>query len=292
MILHQAIRYGEELLRDAGIADAQWNAERLLLKTLGIGRAEVYANLQRELTDVQGSAYRALLVRRAQHEPLAYIEGTQEFYGREFHVDRSVLIPRPETEEVVRAALALTLPAKPGILDLGAGSGCIAATLALEIRGARVTALELSRAAIRVLRSNSHGEVKIVRGDLFSPPFLPASFDLLVSNPPYVEEKDYESLPAETRHEPREALVPASLKAVFLSLLQTAKLFLKPGGFMIFEIGAGQDSVVDELLKKQTGISKIGSRSDFRGILRTFILQNTCTSSMISSSRSNETQSS
>lgn len=275
MTLHEAIRHGEGLLRAAGVEDPGWNAERLLLKAARISRAAAYANLQREINKDEWTIYEGLLERRARHEPLAYIEGTQEFYGREFYVDHRVLIPRPETEEIIRAALQLQLPAEPRILDLGAGSGCIAVTLALELSGSRVFALELSPAAIPVLFKNGDGKIQVARGSLFAPPFRRESFDLIVSNPPYVEEKDYAGLPAETLHEPREALVPASLDAVFLSLMNNATLLLKHGGFLIFEIGAGQGPLVEDLLMQHRGVSKLGSRSDFRGLLRTIVLQKT-----------------
>lgn len=275
MTVHEAIRYGEELLAGSGVEQAWWNAERLLLMALNISRAEAYADLRREVDNDEWRKYEGLLQRRARHEPLAYIEGTQEFYGREFYVNHRVLIPRPETEEIIRAALGLQLPPAPRILDLGAGSGCIALTLALELSGACVVALELSKAAFPVLQKNGQKRIKLIRGDLFSPPFRREVFDLIVSNPPYVEEEDYAGLPAETRHEPREALVPASLNSVFLSLMKSADVFLKPGGYLVFEIGAGQESLVKDLLMQQRGVSKIGSRSDFRGLLRTIVLQKT-----------------
>ena len=247
----------------------------MLLKAAGISRAEAYANLQRGIGEDGRMIYEALLERRARHEPLAYIEGTQEFYGREFYVDRTVLIPRPETEEIIRAALDLRLPRNPRILDLGAGSGCLAVTLALEINGSRVVAVELSQAAIPMLMKNGQGRIGIVRGNFNAPPFRRGSFDLIVSNPPYVELAEYEALPAETRHEPREALVPDSVRGVFGALLQDASLLLKPGGYLVFEIGAGQQGLVEDLLSRARGVSKVGSRSDFRGILRTFVLHKT-----------------
>lgn len=273
MTLHKAIRHGEELMRANGIDDPRWNAERLLLHVLRISRAQAYADLQRELSSEEWREYLGLLERRAQQEPLAFIEGVQEFYGRDFHVDSSVLIPRPETEEIIRAALDLPLPPEPCILDLGAGSGNIAVTLGFEIPGACVIALEISAAAIPILKQNAAGKVSIVRGNLEAPPFCPGTFDLIVSNPPYVEENEYATLPAETKHEPRMALVPRSVPAMYASLLKNAAVYLKAGGYLIFEIGLGQEKLIEKLILEQTGISLSGSRSDFRRILRTFILQ-------------------
>lgn len=273
MTLHNAIRHGEDLLRANGIDDPRWNAERLLLLALRISRAQAYTDLRRELSSDEWMEYLRLLARRAQHEPLAYIEEVQEFCGHDFHVNNSVLIPRPETEEIIRAALELSLPPAPRILDLGAGSGNIAVTLGLEIPTARVVALEMSAAAIPVLQRNAAGRISIVRGNLESPPFHPASFDLIVSNPPYVEEKDYASLPVETKHEPLMALVPQSVRAMYASLLRNATVYLKAGGHLIFEIGLGQEKLIEQLMLEQTHMSLSGSRSDFRRILRTFILR-------------------
>jgi release factor glutamine methyltransferase len=273
MTVNEAVRHGEEMLRRSGIADARWNVERLLLIAMRVTRAQLYSNLRKELAEAEQTDFEALLARRGAHEPLAYIEGTQEFYGREFYVNRHVLIPRPETEEVIRAALDLQLPSRPVILDLGAGSGNLAITLALEISGSRVWALEKSRLAIEVILKNAKRRVHTVCGDLHQPPFQTRCFDLIVSNPPYVEAHEYPGLPAETRHEPRSALVPHSAPDVYRSLLKNATNLLKSGGYLIFEIGAGQEDLIEKLILEQGGMSKVGSRRDFQKILRTFILQ-------------------
>ena len=271
MTLHAAMRMGEALLQKSGIDDPLWNAERLLMNALGITRVQAYSSLQRELTAAELQSFNILLMRRAAHEPLAYIEGTQEFYGREFHVSKSVLIPRPETEEIIHAALELQWPARPCILDLGAGSGCIGITLAMEIPGAIVASVETSPEAIEVLKLNARGEIEIVRGNFFRLPFQPDTFDLIVSNPPYVNPPDAAQLPAETRHEPRIALVPESVEGMYSALMETAARFLKRGGYFIFEIGAGQQEIIQTLLKLCPELSLIALRNDFRNIPRAFI---------------------
>lgn len=271
MTLHAALRQGEDFLQKSGVEDPRWNAERLLLYALRIKRAEAYSSLNRELTAAEMHAFQSLLERRAAHEPLAYIEGTQEFYGREFQVNEHVLIPRPETEEIIRAALELQLPARPRIVDLGSGSGCIGITLALEIPGARVTALEISAEAIDVLKCNARGAIQIVRGDFLALPFQRETFDLIVSNPPYVESGDLANLPLETKHEPRIALIPDSIRGIYGGLLATAALCLKPGGYLIFEIGAGQEQLIETLVRSQSDLSLTAIRNDFRNIPRTFV---------------------
>ena len=275
MTIHEALRHGAELLQQSGLADPPWNAERLLLRALHTSRAAIYSELQKELDPTELEAYQRLLQRRAAHEPLAYIEGTQEFYGREFHVSPAVLIPRPETEEIVRAALELPLAKSPRILDIGAGSGCIGVTLALEIASPNVVALEYSAAAIPVLRSNAAPGLHIIRGNLFSPPLSPGTFDLIASNPPYVEESEFQSLPRETLWEPREALLASSLEAVYEALLSSASLLLRKDGYLIFEFGFHQEERLEALCLQQSGLRLCSIRRDFRNILRACILQKT-----------------
>lgn len=260
-------------MAESGVADARWNAERLLLLALQRNRAQIYSELNRDLSPEEQQAYEVLLQKRADHFPLAYLEGVQEFFGRPFQVDPGVLIPRPETEEIIRASLQLDLPAPARILDLGAGSGILAVTLTLEIPGAQAIALDISAAALRLLHRNRTDHVFPVRGDLALPPFLPGSFDLVVSNPPYVEEADFGQLPRETHWEPREALVTASLEQTYLMLLEQGGRLLRPGGYLIFEIGFGQLERIRSLCQTQTLLRLQDARNDFRGIPRTLVLK-------------------
>ena len=176
MTIHQTILHGEQILQQAGIDQPKWNSERLLLLALHQTRSKLYSELNRELTESEFSKFSDLLKKRAEHYPLAYLEGTQEFFGHEFFVNESVLIPRPETEEIIRAVLART-GRPPKILDLGSGSGAIPITLSREIPGSRNFALEISEPAISVLKQNSKGSVAIVRGDFSLLCFLPQTLD-------------------------------------------------------------------------------------------------------------------
>ncbi|MCI0615136.1 peptide chain release factor N(5)-glutamine methyltransferase, partial [bacterium] len=212
MNIRKVLTSGAAMLHDYGIRDPHWNAERLLQLSLGLDRAHLFSELSAEITPEQEQLYRSLLSRRAVHYPLAYLEGVQEFYGREFAVNETVLIPRPETEEIVRAVLSLSLSPRPLILDVGAGSGAIAVTLSQEISGARVIAVEISIFAMTVLKQNAQDRVELVRSDFYHVPFQDSIFDVVVSNPPYVELSEYEQLPRETRWEPREALLTSDLK--------------------------------------------------------------------------------
>jgi release factor glutamine methyltransferase len=273
MNIHQALSFGETMLHEYGISDPRLNAERLLQLSLRFDRAQLFSQLSLELTPEQERFYRALLSRRAVQYPLAYLESVQEFFGREFAVNETVLIPRPETEEIIRAVLNLSLSAEPRILDIGAGSGAIAVTLSHEIRGARVIALELSIFAMDLLKQNANGRTHIVRGDFNRLPFHDSSFDVVVSNPPYVEVTEYDQLPRETRWEPREALITSDLEETYETLLKSSLRILKSGGFLIFEIGYGQSERIQALVREHPDFSLKEIRDDYQRIPRTFVLQ-------------------
>ena len=261
------------MLHDYGIQDSHWNAERLLQLTLGFDRAKLFSELSTELTAEEEHLYHSLLSRRAVHYPLAYLEGTQEFFGRDFAVDETVLIPRPETEEIVRAVLNLSLSAQPLILDVGAGSGAIAVTLSYEMNGARIIGLEKSILAMPLLKQNARRRIDIIRGDFYHLPFRNAVFDVVVSNPPYVELPEYEQLPRETRWEPREALLTSNLFDTYDTLLKSSSRILKSGGFLILEIGYAQSEKIQALVRTNTAFNLKELREDHQKIPRTFVLQ-------------------
>jgi release factor glutamine methyltransferase len=265
MTIQQALANGTQFLQSG------WNAERLLMLTLECDRAHLYANPQQILTAQQHQRFEELVAKRAKHYPLAYLEGTQEFFGREFIVNESVLIPRPETEQIIFAVRDLKLPERPVILDLGAGSGILAITLALEISTARVIALEKSFDATRIIQANLRAlgvsAVNPLKADFHHCPIQTARVDLIVSNPPYVETNT--QLPAETLFEPRLALITENLEETYQSLISEAKRMLKPGGYFVFEIGFGQSDRIRNLCKQ----SLVSVRKDQQGIDRGFVLK-------------------
>jgi release factor glutamine methyltransferase len=275
MTIQQAIHYGEKLLQESGVERPRWNAEQLLLFSLKQDRSKIYTELNRVLTYLEQQSYQGLLRKRAEHFPLAYIEGTQDFYGRPFAVNQSVLIPRPETEEIIRAVLSLQLPKNPRIIDLGSGSGCIAATLAIEIPDANVVSLEISAAALPTLRKNIPSSVFVVRGDSFTLPFQNGKFDIVVSNPPYIESSTWMELPAETRWEPSMALLTTNLEETYRRLIQQSKRILKSAGHLIFEIGFGQSERLQALCEQESEMKLLQIRRDTNDIPRTFILKKT-----------------
>jgi release factor glutamine methyltransferase len=219
-----------------------------------------------------------------QREPMAYLYGGQEFYGRMFEVTSAVLIPRPESEIIVEAALQ-RFPDDRAVLqiaDIGTGSGCLAVTLAKERVAARVLATDISKAGFLVAQQNAsrHGvEDRIVFafGDLFADASQTTFtlFDLIVSNPPYVPDGDRVALQPEVRdYEPAAALFagPDGLD-IIRRLIPAAASRLKGGGSLIFEIGVGQDAAVNELISASPGLRMVGFRNDLQGIPRTVVAE-------------------
>ena len=202
------------------------------------------------------ATFRELILRRADGWPVAYLVGQREFYLLSFEVSPAVLIPRPETETLVAEALKLLKPiANPSVLDLGTGSGCIAVSIAHQKKDARVTAVDVSPDALDIAKRNAerHGvadRIDFRQGDLFAAVPADGRFDLIVSNPPYVTPGELAGLAPEVRdHEPRLALDggPDGL-AFYRRLAMGSGAFLKPGGWLLAEIGATQDDAVRGLL--------------------------------------------
>jgi release factor glutamine methyltransferase len=257
-------------------------AALLLGWLLGLTEAQILAHGEREVPEETAERFRSLLERRLTGEPVAYLLGEREFYGRPFAVDPRVLIPRPETEHVVEEALAIPLPERPWILDVGTGSGILPVTLALEIPGARTVGTDISPGALAVASGNArrHGvsdRALFVGADLAHGLDL-ARFDLVVSNPPYIDAGDAPSLsPEVVNFEPHLALFPPgsgdSALARLFALLGTLRgSGLRPGIRAIVEIGFGQIEAA-RLHAEASGLHFAGSRRDYAGIPRVVILE-------------------
>jgi release factor glutamine methyltransferase len=244
MPLREALLQGQQLLGRAGIDEPRLTAEVLLAHATQHDRVWLIAHATDELKEVWWIHYGRYLHQRIAGKPTQQITGKQEFYGREFRVTPDVLIPRPETEHLIEAALEL--PALGRIVDVGTGSGCIAATLATAIPGAQVFATDISRAALNVAKQNAP-EIPFVECDLVSA-FPDASFDLVVSNPPYVALGAH--LQREVReHEPALALYGgADGLDVYRRLIPEAARVLLPGGWLLLEIGFTQGDAVSAML--------------------------------------------
>jgi release factor glutamine methyltransferase len=243
-------------------ADASRDASVLLRHALGISHAAQLADPDRALTPVQHDAYDTLIQRRLANEPIQYITGEQEFYGLALRVTPAVLIPRPETEQLVEAVLAEMDSSRPlRILDVGTGSGAIAIALAFHLPRVQITAVDLSAAALEVAAANAarHGltdRIHFLASDLLHalPPdelrFDAPGWDAIVSNPPYVPTTDLVSLHPQVRdHEPAAALFAGSDGLdVYRRLIPQARTALYPNGLLALEIGHGQRTAIASLL--------------------------------------------
>jgi release factor glutamine methyltransferase len=236
---------GREFLARKGVEAPRREAELLVAHALGLARLELFLSLDRPLQRAEVERGRELFARRARREPTAYLTGTREFYGREFRVGPGVLVPRPESELLIdRARARLGSRPRACIADVGTGSGCLAITLALELPESRVEAVELSPRALVYARENAErlgASVTFHQGD--GPEALVGRFDLVLSNPPYVDPAVRASLAPEVReHEPAEALfAPAGEPDHWaLRLMAAAPALLAPGGVLLIELGYDQ----------------------------------------------------
>lgn len=247
MRLDEWLRAAALQLEAAGIESARLEAEVLASHVLLVDRTWVITHPEAEFPDLAGEA---LLQRRLKQEPLAYILGKREFYGRSFLVGYGVLIPRHETEALIDAALEIDRE-NLRVLDIGTGSGCIGVTLALERPTWQVTASDISPKALEIAQRNAElldAPVNFVLSDLAEKLFGP--FDLIVSNPPYVSRSD--DLGAEIRdHEPEVALYAEGNGLDFYRRLshECANL-LEPGGSILMELGAGQSTAVRAIFEE------------------------------------------
>ena len=282
MTVAACLRDVVHVLTSAGFssADAARDGSALGRALLGWDHARWLTSLHAPAPDGFNHAFLDAAARRARREPVAYIVGEREFYGRVFEVTSEVLVPRPETEVVIDAARhhAGALATRPGgldVLDVGTGSGCLAVTLACEWPAAAITATDTSRAALQVAARNAerHGVVSRVA-------CVEASFtggrsgdvDLLVSNPPYIAETDRASLPTDVvDYEPHAALFGGDDGLdVIRALLPAASTALRPGGWLIMEIGLGQEGRVRALLDDAC-LQWVATQPDLAGIPRVIV---------------------
>ena len=258
-----------EALRTAGIDPA--DSRVLLRSVLGASAAHLAAHPEQVLTEVESKRYRAWVERRRIGEPVAYITGEREFYSLAIKVTPAVLIPRPETELLVEAALELVAADSPArVLDLATGSGCVAAAIGRHRPRARVTAADISRDALAVARENAkaHGvEVEFIESDWFAA-LAGRRFDLIVANPPYVAEGDPHLDEGDLRYEPCNALVagPDGLACIG-AIVSRADAHLDSGGWLLFEHGFDQAARCRSLLQR-AGFQQVTSRRDLAGIER------------------------
>lgn len=264
----------ERLARGPHPERARADAELLLTRVLSTDKAWMLAHGEAPVSDAPAKQFAEWLERRLGGEPIQYILGAAEFYGMRFRVTRDVLIPRPETELLVEKAILLMRSMdRPWIIDVGTGSGAIAVALAKHLADARIVATDVSPAALEVaeLNASQNGvleRVRFLEGDLLEPA-AGKQFDLIVSNPPYVAERDRDSLSVEVRdYEPAQALFAGEDGlAVYRRLIPAAHAALAAGGWIVLEIGYGQEASVRELLRA-AGFEGIEFAADLQGIAR------------------------
>jgi release factor glutamine methyltransferase len=269
LTIQAALEQGTQLLADSAISAPRLTAEVLLAHAVRHDRTWLYAHSNEELREVWWIHYGRYLNERLNGKPTQYITRKQEFYGREFAVSPDVLIPRPETEHVIEAALE-KLAAMPGtVVDVGCGSGAIAATLALET-GLPGVATDISTAALAVARRNCtalNANVQLVACDVLSA-IASRSAALIASNPPYVPETDKSVLQAEVRnHEPHVALFGGTDGlAIYRRLIDDATRVLVPGGSIVMEVAYNSDEAVRAMLAP--AFTDIVMRTDLAGLPR------------------------
>lgn len=286
--IHDLLREGVLILSQGGIGNAGQEARWLLEYALGMSRLKLQLEARRSVDRSTGDDARSLFRRRAAHEPLQYILGTQEFCGLEFAVGPAVLIPRPETELLVEQVLRLrdpsSAPDSPAILaDIGTGSGCIAVALARALPHARIVAIDCAPAALGIARQNAArhqvaDRITFLEGDSLEPLRaleLEGKLAAVVSNPPYISDREYAELPVEVRaSEPRLALAGGNDGLLMHGrLIREAGAFLLPGGSLVLEVGWRQAASVRHLALHIGGYGRIRTTKDAAGIERVVCLE-------------------
>lgn len=308
MDVRTAFKNGIAHLREANVPSFTLAAELLLLHALGRDRTWLYAHSEEIIPGADAQRFFALVARRATGEPTQHLTGKQEFWGLELRVTRDVLIPRPETEHVIEVALDRLALREIGrgrpqtttgegmqIADIGTGSGCLAIALAKELPGATICATDISAAALEVARCNAarHGvadRIQFYRANLLDPADdvtlhesqvtdqKSRSFDLVVSNPPYIGRREADTLAREVReHEPETALYGGEEGYEFYAELvaQSAK-HSQPGGILVLELGHNSLAAVQPLLDAANW-SHVGVTDDLAGIPRVIAAERTWT---------------
>jgi len=276
------IRWTDERFKKEGLPTPRLDAEVLLAESLGIDRVGLYTHFDQPLQPVELARFKKLIQRRMAHEPLAYITGKREFWSLPLRITPDVLIPRPETEGLVAEALEVLADGERWercwrILEIGTGSGAISIALAKELPSASLVATDLSEKALALARENAsesgvQERIQFLHGDLFDPLEEGSPFDLILSNPPYIPRSHFASLAPEVRDfEPRIALDGGEDGLIFFRrALPRVGRYLKPGGWLLAEIGAGQDPEVRKIAAENSDLEAFTFIPDLAGIKRVF----------------------
>ena len=266
-----------EYIQSKGIKEAKLDTELIFSEVLNYDRMMLSLSFTREITEAEKEKIREMLKKRAVDKlPVQYILGYEEFYGRRFEVNKAVLIPRPETERLVEECIKrLTETNGKFVLDIGAGSGAIGVSIAKELPNTKVLACDLSEDALEVAKLNAEKleatNIKFIKSDVFSE-IKYKEFDLIVSNPPYIPQEEYENLQVEVKlHEPQMALTDTKDGYYFYKKIsREAPNYLKSGGVLAFEVGYNQSEEIKLFMEKQ-GFKNVVVIKDYEGIDRMVI---------------------
>lgn len=269
---------GKFLLKDVSHPSSE--AKLLLLRAASIEEEQFFSSPDQKLSRKQERDYFQLVAKRLAGFPIAYLTGTTEFWSISFRVFPGVLIPRPETELIVEKVVEFSSKKEETIVDIGTGCGNIAISLTKELPQAKIIATDVSQEALKVARLNAAehriNHITFVRGSFFSPLQklnLKRKCDFIVSNPPYVSEEEWEELSPEIKdHEPKKALVAGKAGLEILEkIIRGSPAFLKPGGFLVLEIGDDQRVSVEAFFDSKW--KKIACYNDLNGIPRILVAQ-------------------
>jgi release factor glutamine methyltransferase len=273
MKISQALEKAEALLKREGLSMPRLDAEVLLCHAIGEDKNYLYKRPEKLLNAGEMDLFQALVERRRGREPVAYIVGKKEFWSLDLEVKRGVLIPRPDTEAVVEETLRICHElnsVEMKILDVGTGSGAIAIALASQLEDSMIVAVDSSMEALRIARRNAEkyetGErIRFLCGNLLKP--LSGKFDIVVSNPPYVSEAEFEGLPDEIRKfEPKGALVSGRDGTECLrELIGDAKCLLESGGWLVMEMGWGQAEAIEKIIRNDGSYGDVLFHRDLGG---------------------------
>ncbi len=293
MKIYELLDWGTGQLAKAKVYEPALEAQLLLSQALRMKKLDLFLKKEKEVAKKNLACFKKYIALRCRRVPASYILKNAQFYGLDLFIDKGVLIPRPETEllvEEVIKAVGRSLPANVGgqvqmadgsknlkILEIGVGSGALAVALAKNLSRASLLGTDISAKALRIARKNIKmhrlgAQVKLVRGSLFAR--LKEKFDIIVSNPPYISEKDFLKLQPEVGFEPRAALYGGKDGLDFYrKIIPSARYYLQPGGIMAFEIGYGQADKIKAMLEKEKLFEHVSVIKDYSGIERIITAQ-------------------
>lgn len=273
------LNWTRQYFGDKGVDNPRLDAEVLLSHIIGRDRLYLYVHFDQPLEAIELAAFRESVVKRAKRMPVAYITGYKEFMGLAFGVNPTVLIPRPETEFLVEAALARLMAAQePVIFDIGTGSGAIIVSLLVKKLTASGVAVDISAEALGVAAVNAASHkvaerLSLQRGDIFGP-VQGRKFDAIISNPPYIPDGDIAGLAPEVRQEPRLALAGGKDGLTFYRrIMAVGATHLNAGGFIAMEVGAGQAAAVAAMADTASGLQLDNIIKDYAGIERVVVFK-------------------